>query len=968
MPPGRPPKRPGDADIAVLDVLGNPSSPATKCKLPRLDQRSGRADFSSVVKSKLQSYTRTGQACDRCKVRKIRCDALPEGCSHCINQNLECYVTDRVSGRTERRGYMQELEREKTDMMTHIRDMERKLRENGIDVKPWHSSSFPADAIPNGSTKSDGNDTSNSTPTPTPQPQPSPQEDTTTKKEPWSQPSAPTWSKDRPAVMSMAANSQNSAGSRPADAHLGVGIDQAPLSSIKGTSLSILGSTIDIGSLDVPDMDEPPASAQGSSLYNKSVQALQQSIMNINQPLAIKLPPRQDAFNYAEWYFVMIHPFHPVLHKPSFMALLGQHYDNPNFTLSAAEEVMIHMVFAAIYLQYGIRNREQSAEQRAHLNDLSNKHYHYGLSKFFYLITSRTLKGLQALSMLVTHTMRFPKPDSSSILASYAVNLAIEMGYHRVWKKPGEGTNLENELRKRVWWVILSTAVVLNGRMGRPMPIRLEDMDVEFPQLIPDEQLTEHGVDTSIPGRCDYDIGVASSRMATLYLEMFADIYCAQKDPKRYLAIVEGLEKQLQSWREHLPEGLRIGDAQAPEKETRMSAIYASVSALEFRLCLRHPSVAATDDPEILATNTRICGEVAKAMLQHARKLYKLKCLDTTWYCNAVYVAAIFSDLVAHWDRRHDITASEVQSLREDMKTWLTILAETGTLMGSGTRLRDAVCSIIDRTIAWIERDRLLNTTNGNLAPSHASPDVIKRESHSPSYTNMSINSNSSSNMNNTPERMNDSKEHSIPISSNNYYPETNTSNSNTYQPLNNYANTTTHAPNGISYDPSTSYMYSQAAGPVTNAQAQVQVQAEAQVRAQAQAQVQAHTQAQVHAQAQHSQVHVPSHNPLASFASQATQVTPPDVMWRPQSSGGNTWHDWTAAVVDSQDRYSANALMSLGGANNHRPSGSILDGSNDAANSMSVGTMSMSNPTLTSSSAQMQWPLLLFTDGVGGV
>ncbi|KAI0975298.1 fungal-specific transcription factor domain-containing protein [Xylaria arbuscula] len=966
MPPGRPPKRPGEADVAVVDGLGPASSTGAKCKLPRLDrgERPGRADFSSVVKSKLQSYTRTGQACDRCKVRKIRCDALPEGCSHCINQNLECYVTDRVSGRTERRGYMQELEREKTDMMTHIRDLERKLQRNGVDVKPWHSTSFPADAAPNGPIESDDNSTSNSTPTPTPTPQPQP--DTATK-EPWSQPSAPTWTKNRPSVMSMAAHPHTSMNSRPADSHLGVTTDRSPLSSIKGTSLSILGSTIDIGSLDVPDMDEPPLSAQGqgTSLYNKSVQALQQSIMNINQPPVVKLPIRQDAFNYAEWYFVMIHPFHPVLHKPSFMTLLAQHYDNPDFILSAADEVMIHMVFAAIYLQYGIRDREQSAEQRAHLNDLSNKHYHYGLSKFFHLVTSRSLKGLQALSMLVTHTMRFPKPDSSSILASLAVNLAIQMGYHRAWKTLGEGTNLENELRKRVWWVILSTAVVLNGRMGRPMPLRLEDMDVEFPQIIPDEQLTEDGVDTSIPGRCDYEIGVASSRMSTLYLEMFADIYCVKKDPQRYLAIVEGLEKQLQSWREHLPEGLRLGDAQSNEKDTRMSAIYADVSALEFRLCLRHPSVAATDDPEILATNTRICEETAKAMLQHARKLYQLKCLDTTWYCNAVYVAAIFSDLVAHWERRHEITAVEVQNLREDMEAWLTILAETGTLMGSGTRLRDAVCSIIDRTISWIERDRLQNTSNGSLALPHASLDAVKQESHSPSYTNMTINSNSSSNLNHTPERINEQKEHAIPAANTNYYAEASTSDSNAYQTLN-YANTPTHAPNSISYGPSNSYMYPQTAGPVTTAQAHAEAQVRAQAQAQAQAHAQAQAQAQAHAQAQHSQVHVPDHNPLATFATQATQIPQPDIMWRPQSSGGNTWHDWTAAVVDNQDRYSANALMSLGGASNHRPSGSILD--NNGTNGMNVGTMSMSNPALTSS-AQMQWPLILFsTDGVGGV
>ncbi|KAJ8128925.1 hypothetical protein O1611_g4708 [Lasiodiplodia mahajangana] len=123
--------------------------------------------------------------------------------------------------------------------------------------------------------------------------------------------------------------------------------------------------------------------------------------------------------------------------------------------------------------------------------------------------------------------------------------------------------------------------------------------------------------------------------------------------------------------------------------------------------------------------------------------------------------------------------------------------------------------------------------------------------------------------------------------------------------------------------------------------------------------------QAQAQTQVRHSQVHVTDHNPLANFASQATQITQQDMMWRPQSSGGNTWHDWTAAVVDSQDHYSASALMSLGNANSHRPSGSILDGG--AVNGMAVGTMSMNNPTMTTS-AQMQWPLLLFSDGVGGV
>jgi len=127
MPPGRPSKRIGES------VDGDSSDEhGVKVKSQRTQKATPQNDFSSVVKSKLQSYTRTGQACDRCKVRKIRCDALPEGCSHCTSQNLECYVTDRVTGRTERRGYTQELEREKSAMLAQIRSLEKLLESHGI--------------------------------------------------------------------------------------------------------------------------------------------------------------------------------------------------------------------------------------------------------------------------------------------------------------------------------------------------------------------------------------------------------------------------------------------------------------------------------------------------------------------------------------------------------------------------------------------------------------------------------------------------------------------------------------------------------------------------------------------------------------------------------------------------------------------------------------------------------------------
>jgi hypothetical protein len=355
-------------------------------------------------------------------------------------------------------------------------------------------------------------------------------------------------------------------------------------------------------------------------------------------------------------------------------------YDDPNFKPSVAEMVMVHMVFASIYFQYGLRNRE-NPEQKARLNELSNKHYHFSLSKYFDLSTSKKFEDLQALTIIAVHTRCFPKPDCSSMLTWACHGLAIELGLHRATKRPGEGTNLKNEMRKRVWWTILEMGVTLNGRMGRPMPIRLEEIDVEFPEMIADELLTKDGVDTSRPGKCLYEIGVVSFKAAAIYLEMYSHIYCARRDASSYCQVVEELEARISAWQDELPESLRLPDM-ASENQNEMFALYAQYIVHEFRLCLRHPSVSMTNDPKMIAENSRVCEKAAKDMLSVARRLYKLKSQDSTWYALAEYIAAMFTTLAAVWERRHETTTAEIAGLHKDMDTWLTILADSCELLG----------------------------------------------------------------------------------------------------------------------------------------------------------------------------------------------------------------------------------------------------------------------------------------------
>ncbi|KAH0269163.1 hypothetical protein KCU71_g19215, partial [Aureobasidium melanogenum] len=108
------------------------SADGTPAKLPK----SENGDFSRSVRKKLTTTSRTGQACDRCKVRKIRCDARPGGCSPCIANNLECKTTDRITGRATSRGHTEHIESENMALKQHINDLRQQLIESGLDPRP----------------------------------------------------------------------------------------------------------------------------------------------------------------------------------------------------------------------------------------------------------------------------------------------------------------------------------------------------------------------------------------------------------------------------------------------------------------------------------------------------------------------------------------------------------------------------------------------------------------------------------------------------------------------------------------------------------------------------------------------------------------------------------------------------------------------------------------------------------------
>ena len=218
-----------------------------------------------------------------------------------MQNNSECRTTDRITGRATSRGYVEGLEQQNRDLQHRIRELEQRLGQGGSDVKP------SIDYHEGAASTYDYSQTSAGQPPA------------------WN---APSTSYTPPHGNAVATTSHETNMFRalpafragfPGDNYLGVSPGNSNLSSIKGTALSILGMEIDIADFASLDMDEPDASVFHPQLYNKSYQAFLQSALNINPRIEkVELPSREEGFTYADWYFRVLNPFLPLLHKPTF--------------------------------------------------------------------------------------------------------------------------------------------------------------------------------------------------------------------------------------------------------------------------------------------------------------------------------------------------------------------------------------------------------------------------------------------------------------------------------------------------------------------------------------------------------------------------------------------------------------------------------------------------------------------------
>lgn len=337
------------------------------------------------------------------------------------------------------------------------------------------------------------------------------------------------------------------------------------------------------------------------------------------------------------------------------------------------------MLFSHIKYQYGQRNKAMN------LVDQALAHFQYSLTFFPDLERGQDLQSIQAMVLILLQVRTFPKPGAAWYCSQLVMASAVEIGLNRSAAAmstldPREMTPHEVELRKRVFWTLYGIVVGLSGRLGRPIPLLLSDIDIEFPQPAHD-YLPEEEAKFSEFFLCSFRVGISINTMLALFSELYSTFYAVSSCPhQNYDANVARLESDLQVWKRSVHPDIQ--DSLHTVGELRPMALYLELYSYEFEFLLHHPLILPPGETERSKEHLARCRELVPRTLATVSALRDAKCMDVPWYTVTTMLAMIFTTLYAEDSRGEEYTKSELQKLEAEMELWLSILGDIGTSLG----------------------------------------------------------------------------------------------------------------------------------------------------------------------------------------------------------------------------------------------------------------------------------------------
>ncbi|KAH9882201.1 hypothetical protein J1614_001373 [Plenodomus biglobosus] len=269
----------------------------------------------------------------------------------------------------------------------------------------------------------------------------------------------------------------------------------------------------------------------------------------VSHVAATELPNRDLTNLLVELFYCKVHPMYPIFHEPTFTNLVEDVF---NGSTDPYQNYCLRMVIA-ISLQ----------KMDPQYAGLADSYYLAALTYFEASIKPMNLKTLQCFALVAGYSLLTPTRTAVYYIMGLGVRLCQALGLHEEKTITlGSGGRpadpLEIDMRRRLFWCILTMDYGLSHSLGRPahFATRREHIDVNFGELVDDVYITREGIRPAPQASLKKWIGIHFYKMRLLQLEIRKMLYQRKKpEPKddQHPWFAEMLAK-MEAWRDTSPE------------------------------------------------------------------------------------------------------------------------------------------------------------------------------------------------------------------------------------------------------------------------------------------------------------------------------------------------------------------------------------------------------------------------------
>ncbi|CAG59674.1 uncharacterized protein GVI51_G08679 [Nakaseomyces glabratus] len=378
----------------------------------------------------------------------------------------------------------------------------------------------------------------------------------------------------------------------------------------------------------------------------------------VGREIKIILPPKPIALEFVKNTWEHCCVLLRFYHRPTFIKQMDELYETDPHNYSHEQMRFLPLCYStmavgALFSKSIIHddlNHDHTDEILSNNKFLQDEGYKYFIAarKLLDITNARDLNSMQTILMMFIFLQCSARLSTCYTYIGLAMRSVLREGFHRNLPDNSIHTPLEIEMRKRLFYTIYKLDVYVNAMLGLPGSLDREDFDQELPLDLPDEALTEQGI--------NYDqnpYSLSSTGIANEHTKLFMILGDILKHlyPIKKINIfishktVTDLELKLKMWLEELPREL-VPNAHDIHPQYERANKLLHLAFLHVQLILYRPfihyiskNVIKTEEDELSYLRANNSIKVSRTVVHLAQDMLKNNLLTGSyWYaCYTIF-------------------------------------------------------------------------------------------------------------------------------------------------------------------------------------------------------------------------------------------------------------------------------------------------------------------------------------------